>query len=801
VRAHHRQLQAWTEKCPDDFESRRALVAAEIARIEARPLEAERLYEEAIRSARANGFVHVEALANELAGNFYLERGFEKIARAYFQDARYAYQRWGADGKVRQLDALHPRLREEQPSPTPDSTIGAPVEQLDLATVLKVSQAVSSEIVFEKLIDTLMRTAIEQAGADRGLLALAHETQFRIAAEAISEPDAIRVHLRDEPPAADALPESVLNYVQRVRDSVLIDDAAAPSPFGADVYFRQRRPRSALCMPLLNQGKLIGLIYLENSLAPRVFSPSRIPVLKLLASQAAISLVNTRLYRDLSEREADIRRLVDANIIGIVTWRFTGDDPGDDDAAFVEVNDAFLRMLGYDREDFTARRLRRSDLTPPEWRERDMKTVTALRESGVAPPFEKEYFRKDGSRAPVLMGSACFDETRTRGVTFVLDLSERKRAEAALRDSEEQWKAVFENTPAMYFMVDLAHAILSVNPLGAEQLGYAPEELIGRPVEVLIQEDDRETAWRNKAACFERLGQTRSWEASKVRKDGSVIRVRETGRAMLIKNRPVVLVVSEDITEAKRAAEALREMETQLARANRLEALGQLTASIAHEVNQPVAATLTNAQAGLRFLRFDPPDLDEVRKALDRIVRDSTRAGGVVQSIRNLVKKGSLRDDRVEINAAVREVIEFTRSEAMKNGVSVRTELVEGSLPIRGNRVELQQLLLNLILNAIEAMSDVSERPRELRIATSKTEAGDILVAVRDTGPGFAPAIQANLFKAFHTTKANGLGLGLSICRSIVESHGGRLWASANAPRGAVFQFTLPAHTDDASRG
>ena len=350
-------------------------------------------------------------------------------------------------------------------------------------------------------------------------------------------------------------------------------------------------------------------------------------------------------------------------------------------------------------------------------------------------------------------------------------MTERKRAEDALRQSEEQWKAVFENNPTMYFMVDAAYTILSVNPFGAEQLGYTPDELIGRPAEILVHAADRETALKNKATCLEHLGRTMSWELRKLRKDGEALWVRETGRAMLIRDRPVVLVVSEDITEAKRAAEALREIQTQLAHTNRLEALGQLTASIAHEVNQPIAGTLTNAQAALRWLDRPAPNLDEAKQALGRIVRDATRAGAVVQRIRNLIKKAPARGEKVDIAAAIREVIDLSRAEVAKSGVSVETKLAEALPILRVDRVELQQVILNLILNAVEAMRD-SEGPRELRITTGKTEFGDILVAVRDSGPGFAPGVEENLFKAFFTTKPTGLGLGLSICRSIIEFEG-----------------------------
>jgi C4-dicarboxylate-specific signal transduction histidine kinase len=250
---------------------------------------------------------------------------------------------------------------------------------------------------------------------------------------------------------------------------------------------------------------------------------------------------------------------------------------------------------------------------------------------------------------------------------------------------------------------------------------------------------------------------------------------------------------------ADQAEAALRQVQAELLHVTRVTTLGELAASIAHEVNQPIAATLMNAEAALRFLRFDPPELDEVREALECIVKDVERAGAVVQRIRNLVKKAPLPDDRVDINAVIQEVIELIRSEAMKNAVLMRTELADGLPLVRGDRVELQQVILNLVLNAVEAMSALTEGPRELQVMTSRIESNHVLIAVRDTGPGLAPAADEKVFKAFHTTKPNGLGLGLSICRSIVESRGGRMWAGANAPRGAVFQFTLHVHPEIAT--
>jgi len=254
------------------------------------------------------------------------------------------------------------------------------------------------------------------------------------------------------------------------------------------------------------------------------------------------------------------------------------------------------------------------------------------------------------------------------------------------------------------------------------------------------------------------------------------------------------------VVRADQAEAALRQMQAELVHISRITTLGELVASIAHEVNQPIAGTLASAQAALRWLGAETPNLDNARESLDRIVRDSIRAGAVVGRIRNLIKKAPSREDRVDANAAIREIIELTRSEATKNGVLVRTELSESLPLVRGDRVELQQVILNLVINAVEAMSALTDGPRELQITTSRTESsGHALVAVRDTGLGLVPAAEENLFKAFHTTKPKGLGLGLSICRSIVESRGGQMWASANAPRGAVFQFTLPIHPEIAA--
>jgi PAS domain S-box-containing protein len=791
---HSRQIAVWAENCPENFENRAALVGAELARIEGRTLDAMDFYERAIRSARENGFIHHEAIAYELAARFYAARGLDEIAHLYLRNARYCYARWGADGKVRQLDQSHPQLKHQPPVAGPTSTIGAPVEHLDLATVIKVSQAVSSEIVLEKLLDTLMRTAIEQAGAERGLLIVSEENEQRIAAEAITSGDTIIVCLPDQPVTTTALPEALVRTVLRTREAVILDDAAAEPAFAADPYIRQRQARSILCLPLINQSNLIGVLYLENNLAPRVFAPARIAVLKLLASQAAIALENASLYRDLSEREAKIRRLVDANIIGIIIWERGG--------RILEANDAFLRIVGYDRADLVSGSLRWTDFTPSEWLDRHERSwIPEQKMMGSVQPFEKEYLRKDGSRVPVLVGVASFEESKDHGVSFVLDLTDRKQAELGLRESEERFRTLVQFSFDVYWESDAQHRFIRQEFAEGLADPPAPGSEIGKTRwEVPYLEPDAE-AWRKHRETLEAHLPFRDFELARPAADGGKRHISVSGLPVFDKAGRFIGYrgVARHITERKRAEEALRQMQMQLAHANRVATMGQLTGSIAHEVSQPITAAVIDAQTALRWLGRQPPDLEEVRRSLAQIISDGKRAGEVVGRIRDLIKKAPPRQDLLEINGPIREVIELTRIQAMRNRVSVKAKLAEGLPLIRGDRVQLQQVMLNLVINAVEAMSGVGDGARELLISTGKAESGDVFVVVRDSGPGLAPATRERIFEAFYMTKTAGLGMGLSICRSIIEAHGGRLWASANLPRGASFQIALPAIVNTAS--
>ncbi|HEX4166576.1 MAG TPA: AAA family ATPase, partial [Bryobacteraceae bacterium] len=777
---HHRQLTVWAENCSETFGNRAELVSAEIARLEGRQLDAMRFYEASIRSARQHRFIQNEGIANELAARFYAARDFETIANTYLRNARYCYLRWGAYGKVSQLEDLYPHLREEASIPALENTITVPTKLLDLDTVIKVSQALSGEMVLEKLIDRLMCAALQHAGAERGLLVLPDCDQLVIEAEARSAGSNVVVNQRNASASSTMLPESVVRYVLRTQQSVIVEDATSQNPFFADPYILQYRVRSILCLPLINQGKLTRVLYLENNLSPHVFTPGRVSVLQVLASQAAISLDNTRLYRDLEDRERKIRRLIDSNIIGIVIWGLDG--------RLLDANDAFLRMVRYDREDLKAG-LGWFEMTPPEWQEVHARyEAEELKATGMMQAREKEYFRKDGSRVPVLIGAACFEGRPDQGVAYILDLSEQKRAEAALRSSEaalrsseayltEAQRQTHTGSCALdgasgetvYWSAEMFHLF-----------GFDPEQDPPKWEQFLerIHPEDRqkvnlasETMFRTKANC--------DVEFRIVKPDGTIKHIHGIGQPVLDPAGQLAQVLGTmvDVTEHKHAEEArdrVRQLEADLAHITRVSTIGEMAASLAHEIKQPIGAAVTNGEACVRLIDRDEPDLPEAREAALEMIKDARRAADIVDRVRSLYQKGPSQLQAVDVNEAIEEMAYLMGPEANRYSVTIRTDL-ENALPkLLADRVQLQQVLMNLMLNGIEAMQGTG---RELRTTSQLTPDGQILISVSDSGVGLPEQDINRIFDAFFTTKTQGTGLGLAIARSVIQSHGGRIWA------------------------
>jgi signal transduction histidine kinase len=668
--AHREQLREWAENYPPTFSDKHALVSAEIARLEGRPFDAMHLYDQAIQSAREHGFVQNEALAYEVAARFYATHGFETIAHAYLCNARNCYDRWGALGKVKQLDERYPRLHEERiptSATSTTSTIGTPVRQLDVETVVKASQALSSEIVLSELIEKLMRIAVEHAGAERGLLILLRGDEPQIEAEATTGHGGAQVTMRRTSVTTSDLPQSALHYVIRTRERVVLDDASVGNLYSEDEYVRAKRARSVLCLPIVKQTKLIGALYLENNLTPRAFTSDRVAVLELLASQAAISLENANLYSDLHRSYSDL--------------------------------------------------------------------------------YRSEASLAEGQR---LSHTGSFGWNVSSGEIYW---------------SEETYN-IFEHDRAVKPTLELIFK--------------------------RIHPDDRDLVQQT----IDRASEARAnldFEHRLLMPDGSVKYLHVLARALEPSSGNLEYVgTMMDVTERKRAEEALREAQANLARVSRVTTMGELTGSLAHEIKQPIAAAVTNAKTCLRWLGRDQPDVEEARAAASRMVKDAIRAADIISRIRLQFQKGTLERELVDVNEVIREMIALLESEAMRYNISVRTELAADLPQIMGDRVQLQQVTMNLIINSIDATKDV-DGTREIAIKSQRAENEQLQVSVSDTGIGLPPRQADQIFNPFFTTKPHGTGMGLRISRSIIESHGGRLWAADNSPRGATFQFTLPA--------
>ena len=377
------------------------------------------------------------------------------------------------------------------------------------------------------------------------------------------------------------------------------------------------------------------------------------------------------------------------------------------------------------------------------------------------------------------------------------EVAEHKRAAAALRESEQRFRDYTETASDWLWETGPDHRFIRLSEQLAT-IGVDPALRIGAARwDFATDLEEEPEKWRRHVATLEAHEPFHNFRYGTTRGDGSVLHIAISGKPVFDPEGRFLGYrgTTTDVTAAVRAEhaeKALQQAQAELARVARLTTMGELAASIAHEINQPLTGVLANGNAGLQWLNRDKPDLDEARNALSCIVSDGTRAGEVIRGLRALAKKSGPELVQLDINDAVREVQALTRSELQRHGVTLHTDLSADDRPVFGDRVQLQQVLLNLIMNGIEAMRAVTERPKMLAITSEPVEPNGVLVAVEDTGTGLDPATADRIFDPFFTTKSDGLGMGLSICRSIIDAHGGRLWVSPGVLYGTVFRFTVP---------
>ncbi|SIO54268.1 Predicted ATPase [Paraburkholderia phenazinium] len=537
----------WSSNCPSNFLSREKLIQGELAYVENRILDAQSLYEAAIQLSTESDALHLQGLSCELAAHFCAAQRWHTAEQGYMKRAWNAYACWGADSMLRRIEQKFAYLKPTaETAVTPEHLVRG--YQFDARAMLRAAQALSSEISLARLIHVLLENVQQYAGADRAVLCLLMDGILTVAAQATYSRSTADVRMERGVASPEILPTAIAYFTLRTQESLVLRDAREDPHYGVDVYIIERQPRSILCVPLVKQGKLLGLLYMENSLIAGIFTVDNVQMLEVLASQAAISLENVRLYEDLQ--------------------------------------------------------------------------------------------------------------------------------------TENLMRAATESN--------------------------------------------------------------------------------------------------------------LRETQERLDKVAKLTAMGELVASIVHEVSQPLSAIGTCSRAALRWLNRETPDIGEVRGMLDQISADSMRAANIVTSLRAMTKRTAPRLDTLDVNEAIREVLGLVRGQLRNGGIVVRGNFDSGSLNVRGDRILLQQVLMNLVVNACEAMSDTGQREKVIEIKTRMDEENTLWVAVSDTGHGIAAESAPALFDSFFTTKDSGMGMGLSICKSIVEAHGGSIEAVSDVLGGACFQFSVP---------
>ncbi len=492
----------------------------------------------------------------------------------------------------------------------------------------------------------------------------------------------------------------------------------------------------------------------------------------------------------LQESEKRFRALIEHS--SDVAMMFDG--PG----TILYVSPPVERLLGYTPEEMVGQD-RLAFIDPDQYGATGADWARLLQEPGKIYTAQRRVRHKDGSwRWLETIVTNWLEEPAVRAVVGNLrDITERKQAEDALRESEQRFRDYAETASDFLWETDPDHRFTrsenfaTVNQFPFLRLGM-------RRWDFATDVEEEPEKWRRHIATLEARQPFRDFHYRTTHSNGSPLYMATSGKPVFDAEGRFLGYRggSSDVTAAVRAAqteEALQNVRAALAHATRVTTLGELTASIAHEINQPLAAVVTNASASRRWLAVQPPNLDEARKALDRIVREGNRASDIITRIRALLKKSAAPTQRLSINEAILEVVALTRSELQMNRVALNLQLADDLPPVIGDRVQLQQVILNLIVNAIEAMRSHAAGPRELLVGSRWDAANGALVTVEDSGPGLDPAGIGRLFDAFYTTKQDGMGMGLAISRSIVEAHGGRLWATPNAPNGAIFQFFVPA--------
>ncbi len=825
LRLFEEELKLWAEVAPMNYQHQYHLLQAEKSRVSDDHWKAAQLYEEAIKKARENRFVHDEALANELCARFWLECGNNRIAETYMREARVLYHRWGAAAKVSHLENSYPQwfrtraIPEGQPDAsgtarTPLTHRVTPIE-LDLRELAEASRMLSSETELDRLLDKMLKLVLSYSGADRAVLLWEEgEDWFVQAVSDVASGEKETFRNRPFDPTnreLDLIPETVFHYCRRTKVLMVVGDARLEPRFAEDRVVQAHHARSMACIPALSRGELRGMLYLANSEMADVFTLERVEILHYLVSQFAVSLENALLYESLSRKVRELQvsdERYDLAVAGSAAGLFDWDIASNE----LYASDRFKELLGYAPDEIS--------ITIDWFWERlhpdDSATVRLALEKHLEDrvPYRVDYRlqAKSGDyRWFHARGQALWDEAgqAIRMSGSLTDITIRKQAEEELINSEERFRNLMQQSPLGIVIFTPDGRMTQVNPAWILSWGMDESEAARVMAEYNFLTDPQmeelgvlplvEKAFAGERVVLppieysgkravEEMG-LEDIEARTVWVQVHLYSIKDQQGAVAY-----VVAINMDITDLKRAEQRGREQREVLARLDRATRMERLTGSIAHELNQPLTGILSNAQAAEIMLEntgidHEPDELAEIMAA---IVDDAKRAGGVIRNLRELYREQKGEFQPVDINGVVDETIRLLHSEVVLRDVTLTTEYDPSVRPVSGNKIQIQQVVVNLITNGIQAMTGLPKQDRQLVIATACV-ANEVRVWVEDCGPGIDADKLGRIFEPLATWKPGGTGMGLAISNSIIEGHGGRLWAENRPEGGARVGFVLSA--------
>lgn len=811
---YREQISVWSEICPVNFRCKYTLVNAEIARISGDDLNAMRLYEEAIHSAKEDGFVHNQAIAYEIAGRYYQSRGYDLFARACFNEARDCYQRWGAHGKVSQMERIYifPEIR--------DSMLGSSnlTGQLDAISVVKASQAISGEIVLDRLLETLMKTVLENAGAQKGFLIQIHDDGQSLQVEAAIDGDDIKVNRPHLSEFAGVVPESVINYVRRSRSSVILDDAREMNIFSSDPYFIEKQPVSVLCLPVLRKSKLAGLLYLENNLMKKAFTHDRIAVLELLAAQAAISLENASLYLEQTYMEEELKEL-NRRLSDIIDFLPDATFVIDKERRVIAWNKAIEELTGVAKGEIIGKGDYEYALPFYNFRRPVMADLILEEDRGIESTYD--FLKRTGDTITgevfvptVKKGSGAYlmvvaSPLRDRHgvivgvIESIRDITERKQAEDANISLHNLLRDTIDSMASIIIGIDAGGIINQWNIETERFSGRTRKDAIGRKIQEVFPVINQCGASLNEALVH---GTVARQENVIVTSDGKTRYFNINIYPLRGKHIEGAVIRMDDITET-------RQKEEQLLQSQKMETVGTLAGGLAHDFNNMLSGIVGTISLMKRRMDIETVDKNQMMGWIDIIERSSSRASEMVNQLLVLSRKHEVNLAPMDINTALKNVMQICANSFDKS-IELFAEYNDGSAMIEGVPAQIEQVILNLCVNASHAMtmmrSENEKMGGKLTVSVKKIHADRFFctahpgaypgnywaISHTDTGAGIDRSLISKIFDPFFTTKekGTGTGLGLAMVYNIIQQHNGFIDVYSEPGTGSTFNVYLPEY-------